>query len=370
MERVFAEQGEVAVREYRLGDQDRDYRPARASSFFNFPERVYFTDLGINYTEDNALSPAGKIRGYLQKKRLHRKRLSALLMAEKADVVVSLFPSESSFIPDIKDGSRKVLELHFNRYFRLQYGRKGIIGLIDRMRTATDRRLVSRFDDFVVLTQEDREAWGDLGNIHVIPNAVTTVPDGCSALDGKRVVAVGRLDYQKGFDRLIDAWAMMLRKHPELSDRRLDIFGQGEWLVMLTEKIKASGLEGCVEIHRPTDNITAEYLDSSSLVMSSNYEGFGMVLVEAMACGVPCVSFDCPCGPKDIIEDGANGSLVRNGDIAGLAEAMARVLGDDALRAEMGAQARRITEKFSESAVMEKWMRLFSDNKRYLAIHT
>lgn len=106
--------------------------------FYGFPAEVRFYDLDINYSLDNTLPTLRRIPSYLRKRRLHRRRLSELLMRERPDVTVSLYPSESSFIPDIKDGSRKVLELHFNRYFRLQYGRSGLAGLIDRLRSRQD----------------------------------------------------------------------------------------------------------------------------------------------------------------------------------------------------------------------------------------
>lgn len=142
---------------------DQQARPA----FYPFPEQVRCVDLGINYSDDNAKRPAGKILGYLKRRRIHRQRLKELLMRERADIVVSLYPSESSFIPDIRDGSKKVLELHFCKFFRLQYGRKGVLGLIDRWRTRQDERIVRRFDRFVVLTEEDRGYWGTLPNLEV-----------------------------------------------------------------------------------------------------------------------------------------------------------------------------------------------------------
>ncbi|KAB3722017.1 glycosyltransferase family 4 protein, partial [Phocaeicola vulgatus] len=128
--------------------------------FYPFPDAVRMVDLGINYSDDNDKRPLGKIAGYLRRRRRHRKALTALLQREKADVVVSLYPSESSFIPDIKDGSKKVLELHYCKFFRLQYGRKGLLGLIDQFRPRQDERIVRRFDRFVVLTREDRGYWG------------------------------------------------------------------------------------------------------------------------------------------------------------------------------------------------------------------
>jgi hypothetical protein len=131
------------------------------SVFYPLPEDVRMMDLGINYTDDNNLGVWRKIRGYLLKKKLHRQRLSALLEQEKPDVLVSLYPSESSFYPSLKDGSKKVLELHYCKFFRLQYGRKGLLGLIDKFRTWQDERIVRKFDKFVVLSQEDKGYWGD-----------------------------------------------------------------------------------------------------------------------------------------------------------------------------------------------------------------
>ena len=125
-------------------------------SFYPFPKEVRMIDLDINYSDDNSKNVFRKITGYLYRKQLHRKRLSALLEKEKADIVISLYPSESSFIPDIKDGSKKVLELHYCKFFRLQYGRSGLLGMIDKWRTRQDEKIVSRFDKFVVLTNEDR----------------------------------------------------------------------------------------------------------------------------------------------------------------------------------------------------------------------
>ena len=106
--------------------------------FYAFPPEVRMEDLDINYSVDNNKPLSQRILSYLRKRRLHRSRLTQLLMAERPDITVSLYPSESSFIPDIKDGSKKVLELHFNRYFRLQYGRGGLTGLIDRFRSRRD----------------------------------------------------------------------------------------------------------------------------------------------------------------------------------------------------------------------------------------
>lgn len=328
-------------------------------SFYPLPAGVRVTDLGINYSDDNVKSVTGKILGYLQKRRRHKRLLTSLLEREKPDIVVSLYPSESSFIPDIKDGSKKVLELHFCKYFRLQYGRKGLLGIIDKWRTHQDERIVRRFDKFVVLTNEDKEYWGNLHNIEVIPNAAMNMGGHFSDVANHRVIAVGRLDYQKGFDRLIQAWCY-IQRDGRYQDWHLDIFGQGEWHEMLENMISERNLNDSIRLNNPTNQIGREYAQSSLIVMTSNYEGFGMVLVEAMACGVPAVAFDCKCGPRDIISDGENGLLVSNGDIPGLAGAMMKLMGDYELRRRMSVKARQVVDTYSEKAVMDKWVRLFT----------
>ena len=358
MERVLANKVTYLVEKLHwdvsIVTTDQKNRPA----FYPLPEGVRMTDLGINYSDDNVKHPIGKIFGYLLKRRTHRKRLTELLMREKADIVVSLYPSESSFIPLIKDGSRKVLELHFCKFFRLQYGRKGLLGLIDRWRTRQDERIVQKFDRFVVLTYEDKGYWGNLPNIEVIPNAAKFMGNTSSDLTVHRVIAVGRLDYQKGFDRLLRTWRM-IQQTGRYADWHLDIFGQGEWHDWLQGMIVDWQLSDTVCIHRPTERIGEEYAASSIIVMTSHYEGFGMVLVEAMAYGVPAIAFDCKCGPKDIIRQGENGLLVRDGDIEGLAQAMQRLMDDEPLRLRMGEEAKKVVDTYSEETVMKQWTKLF-----------
>ena len=325
--------------------------------FYPIPDGVRLIDLDINYIKVPFKNIFRTIGTFLWKRHLHKKRLKALLMKEKADIVLSLYPSESSFIPSIKDGSKKVLELHFNKLFRIQYNRSGIVGLLDRWRTRQDERIVRRFDRFVVLTHEDATLWGALPNLEVIPNAVLPKPQQEPVVKQNRVIAVGRLDYQKGFDRLIEAWHLI----PSSSRNgwTLDIFGQGEWEGMLQEQIRLAGLEESVFIHKPVTNIDREYRKSRFIVMSSHFEGFGMVLVEAMVQGIPAISFDCPCGPKDIIKEGVNGLLVPEGNTQALADAMSLLINTPTLLADLSAHAPEILRDFSEKAVMTQWENLF-----------
>lgn len=327
-------------------------------SFYPFPSVVKMIDFGVNYSDDNGKPFFKKLVGYFRRRREHKKRLRTLLEQIRPDVVDCFYPGECSFVSGLKDGSKKVMELHQSKLFHHQYNRSGLMGLADKVRARIDERLVRKFDRFVVLTEEDAQMWGDLSNIRVIPNAANFIADEYSDCSAKRVIAVGRLDYQKSFDRLVMVWEKVREKMP---DWRLDIFGQGEWKEMLQGMIDERGLQGCVRLNGPTKNIGKEYAESSMIVMSSHYEGFPMVMIEAMACGLPAVCFDFKCGPRDIIRPGENGLVVPDGDMDGLAEAMVGLMKDDELRRKMGENAKRVVETYSEEKVMGQWVDLFEE---------
>lgn len=326
--------------------------------FYPFPEGVKMVDLGVNYSEDNGKPFLKKLMGFLKRRRLHRKLMAEVLTQVKPEVVDCFYPGECSFMPSMKDGSVKVMELHQSKLFHHQYNRSGLMGLADKYRAMMDERLVRKFDRFVVLTEEDAQMWGEMPNIRVIPNAANFIADSYSDCSAKRVIAVGRLDYQKSFDRLILVWEKV---HENMPDWRLDIFGQGEWKEMLQQMIDERGLQDCVKLNGPTKDIGKEYAESSMLVMSSHYEGFPMVMIEAMACGLPAVCFDFKCGPRDIIQPEENGLIVPDGDIDGLAEAMIRLMKDEELRKRMGENAKMVVETYSEEKVMSKWIKLYEE---------
>ena len=333
---------------------DQKNRP----TFYPFPDGVRMVDLGVNYSDDNGKGFFAKLFGYIKRRQLHKHLFNRLLKAEKPDIVDCFYPGECSFVPALKNSSKKVMELHQSKLFHHQYNRSGLMGLADKIRAKMDERLVRKFDSFVVLTEEDAQMWGDVPNIKVIPNAAKFISDGYSNCEEKRVIAVGRLDYQKGFDRLIEAWGLV-QKTDKYSDWHLDIFGQGEWRDMLQHMIEEKKIANTTHINSPTSQIGKEYVKSSMLVMSSHYEGFPMVMIEAMACGLPVVTFDYKCGPRDIIDHESNGLLVKDGDIAGLAEALMRLMDDEDLRRKIGENAKLVVERYAEDRVMWEWQKLY-----------
>lgn len=325
-------------------------------SFFPMDPRIRRIDLDINYEENNGKSLLNKIIHYPFKQFKHRAALSKILKEENPDVSISMFCNDASFLWKIHDGGKKVLEIHFCRFKRRQYARTGMWGLVDKIRSRQEERLVRKYDRFVVLTDEDKGYWGEMDNILTIPNSRSFKPDVVSELNEKKVIAVGRYTFQKGFDLLIDAWRAVHEACPEW---KLDIVGEGEDRELLQRRIDGYGLGDSVTLTGVRHDLDKTYREASLLVMSSRYEGFGLVITEAFSYGLPVVSFECKCGPKDIITDGKDGYLVNPGDIDGLSDRIIRVLKDEDLRKSMGAHALMSSRRYDVDTVMSQWDALF-----------
>ncbi|MHA7608267.1 glycosyltransferase family 4 protein [Elizabethkingia meningoseptica] len=324
--------------------------------YFKMDSRIKHIDLGVNYRNDINQNILEKIFLYFIKQGKHKRKLKKVLTDLKADVVISMFDNDASIIHKIKDGSKKILEIHFSRFKRVQYGRKGIWKIIDKIRSNNDLKIAQQYDRFVVLTEEDKGYWGKLPNIEVIPNANSFVPSGNSTLDYKRAIAIGRYDYQKGFDELIKIWKKVHIKNP---DWKLDIFGNGPLKEELQSVIESLNLSEVVKLCPPIKNIEQEYLKSSILLMTSRYEGLPMTLLEAQACGLPMIAYACKCGPKDIIQDDVNGYLIPERESELMVEKISTLIEHDELRKRMGDMSITLSHNFSEDKIMKGWINLF-----------
>lgn len=355
MERVLANKANYLVKqgmEVVIVTTDQQGLPP----FFSLDERIRCIDLCINYEENNGKSLFNKLLHYPLKQWKHKKRLTKILMQERPDITISMFNNDAGFITDIKDGSKKILEIHFSKFKRLQYNRKGWWRLVDVWRTKQDEKIARRFDRFVVLTKEDKDNWGHMDNICVIPNANTFSTHQTAVLNARRVIAIGRYNYQKGFDRLIKAWKTVNQVCPEWT---LDIIGEGEDKARLQSLINYEKLNRSVRLMPAISDIENVYLGASVVAMSSHYEGLPMVLLEAQSFGLPIVAFACQCGPKDVITDGETGFLVPEGEVEGLADRLITVMEDDNLRLSMGKKAKEASHRYEERGGMQLWMETF-----------
>ena len=218
-------------------------------------------------------------------------------------------------------------------------------------------RELKKLKRFIVLSEEDKKKWTELDNVSVIYNPLSFFPKKVSTCKNKKVIAVGRYTPQKGFDLLIDSWKIVSEKYPDWS---LSIYGDG-----MREELQAQidnlHLNNNCKLEHTVSNITDKYLESSIFVLSSRYEGFGMVIIEAMACGLPSIAFTCPCGPKDIIKNGTDGILVENGNIEKVAKKICYLIEHEEKRIEMGKNARRNVERFKMENIGMQWEKLFDD---------
>lgn len=324
--------------------------------YFKINNKVKCYDLGINFCLNRKRAFIKKLFYYFYNSHQHEKRLKKLLMELRADIVISTFRTEMGLLPQIKDGSKKIVELHVCRpMFRITR-RKGLWGYVDDFMMPKIIRSLQKYDRFVVLSHEDADNWKELNNVSVINNVCTINITERAALEEHRVISVGRYDYPKGFDRLINAWALIVKRIPGWS---LHIFGEGSLRPALTKQIKDLHLENSVFLDGVSNDIGKELSKSSIAAFSSIYEGFPMAIIEVESAGLPVVSFDAPCGPKDIIRDGEDGFLVKNGDIESFGERLLTLMQDDGLRKKMGAKAYENSKRFTPEVIMSQWISLF-----------
>lgn len=332
--------------------------------FYPLFEKIKVINLNIGFEELWTCNFLKKIFVYLKKQRRYKKALTAELIRIHPDITISLLRREINFINDIKDGSRKIGELHVNRanYRNFEANDSNFIkNLFAKFWMHSLVSKLKQLDRFVVLTEEDKSAWPELHNICVIPDPLSFIPTQKSPLTEKRVIAVGRYVYQKGFDLLLHAWAKIEKQY---SDWQLAIFGDGD-RTPYEQLVKELGIDSSrCHLNGATTNIQQEYVKSSLFVFSSRFEGFGMVLVEAMACGLPVISFACPCGPKDIIKDGEDGFLVDNGNVEALAANMSQLMDDDDLRMSMSQAGQYNSHRFGMEQITVRWKGVFGSNEK------
>ena len=327
--------------------------------FFPLSDKVKVINLGIHFEDMWHRSFLKRLCMYLPKERQFKKLLTTELNRIKPDITISVLRREINFLTEIHDGSKKIGEIHINRAhyrnftpnrtnpFKAIFAKFWMHGLVKKLK---------KLDRFVVLTEYDRQAWQEIPRVDVIANPLPFYPDIINTVRRKRIISVGRYFDEKGYDMLLKVWSIVEK---ECDDWELDIYGDGNKLYY--EKI-ASTLALDRQRCRLNDSISdvqREYLDSSLFVCTSRFEGFGMGIIEAMACGLPVVAFDCLWGPRSIITDGEDGLLVENGNIEKMAGTLLSLVNHPERISEMGMNARKNVQRFNIDTIAKKWKRLF-----------
>ena len=260
------------------------------------------------------------------------------------------------FLPQILGNNIPIIyERHVSKLIEISENQGFIKGVFTKLKFTLMDFLAKDFSKFIVLTEGNKNEW-KLKNLQVIPNPLPFFPVEKSSLQNKKAIAVGKQSYQKSYDRLLKSWALLDK---EFQDWELHIYGKFEEKLGLENLAKDLKIQNQVYFHLPEKNIEEKYAESSIFVLSSRYEGFGMVLIEAMSFGIPCVSFDCNYGPSDIIKDNEDGFLIKNGDEKDFAQKLQELMRDENLRKEMGEKARVNVERFLPENVVKKWDELF-----------
>jgi glycosyltransferase involved in cell wall biosynthesis len=216
---------------------------------------------------------------------------------------------------------------------------------------------IKYFEKFVVLTESGCKEW-NRKNVVAIPNPLSFYPDKSSSLTNKKIIVVGSHSYHKGYDLLFQTWQIVSTQYP---DWELHIYGKIDTHETYLKMAIELNLAQSIYFYSPANDIQQAYLDSSIMLLSSRSEGFGMVLIEAMACGVPCISFDCPSGPSDIITEGVDGFLVPLGNTKAFAQKIIYLISNEKERIEMGKAAKENVKRYLPENIVLLWDQLFRE---------
>ena len=341
---------------YLITDSQNGLEP-----FFPLSEKVHLVDIDISFFQQYQYGPLKRLMVYLRLMRKYKRALTQTLAQIRPDIVISTFSRDAKFVNLYKRYAKAAIaEVHTTKKniralpnLRLKGGvYKLLAAYIEHQLNASAKK----FDEVVVLNTLEEELWRPVRPVRVINNAVQYYPEEDNPLLAKSVIYVGRAEYEKAPDRLVEVWRLVAQRHP---DWTLRMFCTGAMLDELKAKVQEYGIEQQVLFMPPTKDMEHEYMNSSLCVLTSRYEGFPVVLQEAMGCGLPCVSFNCPSGPRYIISDGEDGFLVDDGGIAAFAEKVCLLMDDEDLRQRFGRSAKEHMGRYSKEVIMGQWQDLF-----------
>lgn len=335
------------------------FQLANEDNFFFLSKKVKQINLEIPYFSQYKYNYPKRLWVKWKLNKLLKKSINDAVSQIDPDILIGVSRFKADVICSIKCRAKKIIECHESRYntiYSAETKKSFLIDVLDILYTFYYFRIIEqKADAIVTLTENDKKLWKRAKRVEVIPNFSSMTVSQYSECTLKRVIAVGRLTWEKGFGRLLEVWRIVYSRHP---DWHLDIFGSGrmhDTLKALTDFYNAKN----VTFHGSTSNISHEYANSSICAVTSYYEGFSLVLLEAMKHGVPCVAFDCPFGPRSIIDDARDGFLVHDGEIKLFAERLCRLIEDEKLRKYFSTSAIEKAKTFDREVIMGKCRNLY-----------
>ena len=319
---------------------------------YHLEDSVHLEDLSIRFHQQYKYSFLRRVWVAKRLKRLYEKRLAERIRQIQPDIIICTTADHIDSLDKLKDSIPLVVESHSICLRTIEDGKNWVKRKWYRFHYL---KALSKVDVVVALTEGDAAEWRKVHpHVVVIPNMVHLNDGAVSTLENKKVIFVGRFDYQKRPMEMIHIWEKI---HPMYPDWQLDIYGEGEQERELVDQVRSSDIK--IVIHQPTEHIFDRYRESSILVSTSLFEPFGLVIPEAMSCGLPVVAYDSPYGPASIISNGVDGFLIDYGDMVNYAEKVCLLMDSIELRKKMGTVGAIASRNYEPSRVMPLWIDLF-----------
>ena len=338
------------------------YNQYGAPLSFPISDKVYHLDLATRYVSRCSFHGIYQFIDRYKSERQFRRELNNALISLRPDFIVcaDMHVADLKAVLSSTVHAVRIVECHCGKsaYFEDIHKHRHLLKRLQE--NFLKKQLLSaigKFDKIIVLTEAEKKDWNLKDKVKCIPNMLVTYPEHepKSSHVQKRVISVGRYAYQKGYDLLLESWRMVQEKHPDWS---LHIYGSHDGGVgdyeQLQEQIKQYQIKN-VFLHQSTNDVYSCYAQSDFYVMSSRFESFGLVLIEAMSCGLPVISFNCKYGPQSIIQDGETGLLVPQGKTNKLANAICSMIENDEARQQMAMNARIESKKYQQENMMPIW---------------
>ncbi len=328
---------------------------------YDFDSKIKFHDVNISKLNKRVIKGITFVANIFKLRKIYTDLFNQI----NPDIIIVSERGYLDFVvPFVKPEIPKIREFHFSKEAVKVHASlmKKMAGLKHLFVYQFIFKAFNKYDYLALLTNRDQTNGNYKTNTIVIPNMMASeLPEKSANLESKSVISIGSMhDNRKNFDVQIKLWKEIVQEYP---DWKLHIYGDGTQRPELENLKNKLGLQNSVYLHGSSNTMEKHYLDSSIFLFTSKAEGLPMVLIEAQSYGLPIVSYDCPTGPSDIIDDDINGYLIPQDDVKLLKNRLIKLMQEEKLRKEMGKTAKLNAQKFTPENVMKQWIELFNKLK-------